>query len=216
MSGSTPPTDSGAAPVRSSTASRWAAVVLAGGQSRRMGRDKALLSVGGRTLLEHQLDRLRALRPAELFVAARRAETYVSFGTSVLADRFPGQGPLAGIQRALEVMKAPLLLVLGVDLPAVEPEFLRYVLAAASPGQGVVPCDQDRIEPLVAVYPKEAESLARRRLESGQNHARAFVLECAQTGLVRLVQVPGKWASCFANWNRPEDMARTPADTGPR
>lgn len=195
----------------------FAAAVLAGGLSRRMGRDKARLPVGdGRTLLERQIERLRALRPQELFLSARDAGAYAEFGVPVLADRFPGQGPLAGIQRVLEAMTAPLLVVLGVDLPAVEPELLGSLLAAAGPDRGVVPCRDGQPEPLVAVYPKAAEPVARRRLEAGENSARAFVEACVREGHLRLWETPPTWEGCFVNWNRPEDLGRLPAGAGPR
>ncbi len=115
---------------------RFAAVLLAGGQSRRMGRDKALLLVdGGRVLWERQLDVLRSLGPAELFISGP-ARPGFPYDVRLLEDERPGLGPLSGIVAALEAMTTPLLVVLAVDLPAMRADFLRGLLAGCSVNPG--------------------------------------------------------------------------------
>lgn len=201
---------SGPEETREATARSFSAVLLAGGRSRRMGRDKARLECGGRTLIERQAALLRALAPAECFLAARAPDAYPDVGLPVLADAFPGQGPLAGIERALAVARQPLVLVLAVDLPRLTASRLRQLLAAGGETTGVVPRVAGRFEPLAAVYPKSAHALAAARLDAGQNRARAFAVACVERGWARPLDLPPEAANEFVNWNTPGDAARAP------
>src|SRR5689334_8147321 len=89
------------------------AVILAGGESRRMGKDKAWLEVGGQPLLARALSTVRRAGIKEIFISGRSGTDYSVLRCPVLFDREPGCGPLSGIERALEVASAPLVLVLA-------------------------------------------------------------------------------------------------------
>ena len=103
----------------------FSAVILAGGKSSRMGCDKAFLEIGGQTLLARQIQLVHDAGAAEVFISGREGVDYSTSGCRVLTDKFPDAGPLAGIERALDTMTSPLLLVLAVDLPAMTAEFLQ-------------------------------------------------------------------------------------------
>lgn len=185
----------------------FSAVVLAGGRSRRMGRDKARILCGGVPLIERQLRLLRQLGAQEVFIASRAPEDYPELGARVVADVYRGRGPLAGLERALETARHPLVLVLAVDLPRMTARLLTRILRACGRGRGIVPRLRDEPEPLAACYPRSAHALLIRRLDSGQNGARAFALDCADTHQIRWLDIlPGE-AAQFANWNRPEDVS---------
>jgi molybdopterin-guanine dinucleotide biosynthesis protein A len=92
-----------------------AAFVIAGGASRRMGRNKALLELGGIPMVVRMLRLLGPLVAAVRVVAT--ADRYASLGLALLADRWPGQGPLGAIVTALGASSADWNLVLGCDLP---------------------------------------------------------------------------------------------------
>lgn len=185
---------------------RFAAVLLAGGQSRRMGRDKALLLVdGGRVLWERQLDVLRSLGPAELFISGP-ARPGFPYDVRLLEDERPGLGPLSGIVAALEAMTTPLLVVLAVDLPAMRADFLRGLLAGCSvnPGKGIVPRragDDAFYEPLAAVYPQGCLEAARRRLHTGDFALQGLMR--ATKPLFRVHPIPEREETLFSNWNEP-------------
>ena len=117
----------------------FSAVILAGGKSSRMGRDKAWLEVGGQTLLARQIGVMRELGAAEIFISGRADADYSAFGCRVLPDKLPDAGPLAGIERALDAAQAPLLLVLAVDLPEMSAELLRRLAADCSENLGSIP-----------------------------------------------------------------------------
>ncbi len=186
----------------------FAAVLLAGGLSRRMGRDKALLPLpDGRLLWQRQLDVLRALEPAELFFSGPAREGFPP-DVPLLPDATPGLGPLSGIAAALAAMRSPLLVVLAVDLPRMTTGFLRGLLAISREDSGVVPMHGTSgfYEPLAAVYPSSARALATARLAGENRSLQAFVRAAVSAG--RLQQ----WSldrpadlQCLTNWNTPAD-----------
>ena len=190
----------------------FAAVLLAGGQSRRMGRDKALLPLpGGRLLWERQLAVLRSLEPAELFISGPARPGFPG-DAFLLTDAQLGLGPLSGIAAALEAMRTPLLVVLAVDLPAMEPGFLRGLLARSEPGTGVVPFGEF-FEPLAAVYPRECLDIARGCLQNRKLSLQDFI--GAAGSLLRPWHLSAGERSLFTNWNKPDDQRRFPTAAVP-
>ncbi len=185
----------------------FAAVLLAGGQSRRMGRDKALLPLpDGRLLWERQLGVLRELRPAELFISGSARPGFPA-DVPLLADEFPGRGPLGGIAAALAAMKSARLVVLALDLPKMDAPFLQGLLASSQEGSGMVPRHPGAdgfYEPLAAIYPRACAPAAREALHAGRLSLQAFV-QSAGPSLRPYLLATGQ-EGLFANWNRPEDV----------
>ncbi len=184
----------------------FSAVILAGGQSRRMGRDKAWLPLDGQPLLARQIELVRELAPEELFISGRSDTDYTRLGCPVLTDEFTDAGPLAGIATGLAAASAPLVLVLAVDMPDMTSAALRRLLELCTPGVGVVPRVNRRVEPLTAFYPKAAAPLAENLLKRQLRAAHAFAELCKQDGLVALHDVELMDWKCFANWNSPADL----------
>lgn len=176
-----------------------------------MGRDKARLDLGGQPLLTRQIALARSLGPAEILISARCETDYRDFYHPVVPDRVPGAGPLAGIAAALDVTRAPLVLVLAVDLPRLTRDVLKRLLAECAPDRGVVPRLPHGPEPLAAVYPRAAAPLAHEALAARRLAVRDFATACAQAGLVRFLDLPPELATTFANWNTPRDTAAGPA-----
>jgi molybdopterin-guanine dinucleotide biosynthesis protein A len=187
----------------------FSGVVLAGGKSSRMGRDKAALPVAGETLLGRQLRRLAGAGCQESLVSVARPDAVLPTlapGVRVIGDRFPDAGPLAGLEAALALARHELVLALAVDLPAMTAGFLRILLAGAAPGCGVVPVLGDRFEPLVAVYPRRAHAEAELRLQRGERALQPFVRAGIAAGWLRPYPVSAEEARLFTNWNRPKDL----------
>jgi molybdopterin-guanine dinucleotide biosynthesis protein A len=184
----------------------FSAVILAGGQSRRMGRDKAWLPLEGQPLLARQMAAVRELDPVELFISGRTDTDYHSLGCPVLTDEFSDVGPLAGIAAGLAAASAPLVLVLAVDMPDMTSAALRRLLERCAAGVGVVPRVNRRVEPLAAFYPKAATLLAVDLLKRQLRAVRTFAEQCSHAGLVTLHDVEATDWKCFANWNSPADL----------
>jgi molybdopterin-guanine dinucleotide biosynthesis protein A len=133
-----------------------AAAVLAGGASRRMGRDKATLTVGGAELASVALAAAARVASPVVLVApeghpARR------LAARVVTD--PGQGPLAALAAALAALEAGHVLVLAGDHPGLQVELLAHLVGLAPRGEAVACRRGPRLEPLVAVY-QRAPALA--------------------------------------------------------
>jgi len=158
-----------------------AAVIMAGGKSTRMGRDKAMLSVHGRPLVEHVRDRLRP-HFKEILVSAAAEDDYAFLGERVVADELPGQGPLMGIASALEACRHETAFVVACDMPEVDTALARRLLREARGHDGAVPVSGgvggDRYEPLFAVYNRSFLGGAREALEAGERSIRAAFGRC--------------------------------------
>lgn len=158
--------------------------ILAGGNSSRMGRDKARLEIAGQPLLTRQIQLPREVGAREIFISGRADRDYSRFGCPVLLDRFPGGGPLAGMERALVASSSTHLLVLAVDMPNLTPAVLERLLKNGGKGKGVLPRIGRRLEPLAALYPKMAAGLALDLLQHGDPAATAFAhVACNRVGL---------------------------------
>ena len=184
------------------------AFVLAGGQSTRMGREKAMLELGGRTLLERALQ-LALTVAAEAMVVGSRGE-FERYGR-VLEDVYPGQGPLGGIHAALWASPTDLNLILAVDTPFLEARFLEFLVAQARESGAVVtlPRTADGFHPLAAVYRRAFRETAEQALAEGRNKIDALfaqvetrVLE--EEELRRFAFAP----AIFENLNTPEELER--------
>ncbi len=195
---------------------KFAAVILAGGESRRMGRDKAWLQADGRSLISRALSVVRDTGIEELFISGRPGTDYSALQCPVLFDLEIDCGPLSGIERALEEASAPLILVLAVDMPHMTAGFLRKLLAHCQPLTGVIPKLRGEYEPLAAVYPKRCQFIARDFLRKGQRAVRDFANACLREHAVRVLPVANADAHCFDNWNTPSDVGTPKTVNGTR
>jgi molybdopterin-guanine dinucleotide biosynthesis protein A len=182
------------------------AFILAGGKSSRMGQDKAFLSLAGKSLISHALDLARSV--AQHVAIVGDPAKFASFAP-VLPDAFTGCGPLAGIHAALQSSSTDLNLMLAVDIPFVEPAFLRFLISAAETSGALVtvPFAARHLHTLCAVYRKGFFQIADRALASGQNRIDALFSSIK----VRVIDEPqlqaaGFHASMFRNLNTPGEF----------
>lgn len=128
------------------------AAILAGGNSTRMGTDKALLDWNGRPLLAHIATRLTSWFD-QVVIIANRSEPYQFVNLPILPDGAPGLGPLGGLEAALRTAGHPHLFLCACDMPYLSEELVRYLVTlTAGPFDAVVPVVGGRFEPLCAVY----------------------------------------------------------------
>jgi molybdopterin-guanine dinucleotide biosynthesis protein A len=157
--------------------------VQAGGGSARFGSDKALVEFGGKTLLAWTVELVAAVCGETKIVAA--AGKYAHAPALILADQWPGQGPLGGILTALQSMNERLgsssampardhrrdsyALILGCDMPFLRREWLAYLCdrAVKSAAQVVVPESENGLEPLCACWRTDAASMIQAAFDGG-------------------------------------------------
>ncbi|HEY3121790.1 MAG TPA: molybdenum cofactor guanylyltransferase [Vicinamibacteria bacterium] len=146
--------------------------VVAGGQSRRMGTDKALLPWGGSsTLLDRALAALRAVC-SDVRILCGPSPRYLDRGARAETDR-QAAGPLAGLEAALVAAESRPALLLAVDLPWVEPALLSTLLGLLPGHDAVVPV-VERPQPLCAIYAPTCLEPVRRRLAADDRKMTSF------------------------------------------
>jgi molybdopterin-guanine dinucleotide biosynthesis protein A len=125
--------------------------ILAGGASRRMGRNKALLPFRGKPLIRHQLDVLSPMF-SEILISANDPAPYAPFSFRVVPDLFAEPCSLSGIHALLKAATAPRVFVVACDLPFLHAGLIRKMLDVTREFDVVVPETADGVEPLHAIY----------------------------------------------------------------
>jgi molybdopterin-guanine dinucleotide biosynthesis protein A len=184
-----------------------AAAVLAGGASRRMGRDKATLDVDGVALARRVTAAAAAVADPVVLVAPA-GHPARALGGPVVAD--PGAGPLAALAAALAALESRHVLVLAGDHPGLRTGLLELLVAARWQGQAVACRRAGRLEPLLAVYERApALAAARARLGGADRSLRGLLAALA----TRVVAEP-EWrpldpdGRSFVDLDDPADVER--------
>lgn len=174
-------------------------MITAGGQSRRFGRDKALVAFEGMTLLERVATSVAGAKEKVLIAPTGK---YILPGWMVIPDGRPGEGPLAGLETALQQAETEWVAFAGVDLPLLTPDYWERLLAARTVDvqavQAVHP--QRGPQPLAALYHVSLLPDLTRMLDAGERRLRQA------TPPQRTALVSGFPEHYFANVNRPEDL----------
>ncbi len=188
------------------------AIVLAGGQSHRMGRDKALIEFQGKPIIAHVLDTLRELSD-DVRIVANHSDRFSLFGARVVPDYDPPCGPLGGIAAGLQASQHDRVVVVACDMPFLNPNLLRYLLILSGDYEAVVPQTSGEFEPLHAVYQRACYHPIVQRLASGQRRVISFFAD------VRLRVVPeAEWRTIdpdgrsLMNLNTPDDLRAVNVD----
>jgi len=181
-------------------------VLLAGGESRRMRKDKATLLFRGQPLWQIQLDLLRSLDLEELFISARTDPPWRPPDMQFVADEPPSRGPLSGLAASLAEMRGTHLLVLAVDMPFMSEIFLRSLCNQIESGRGVLPMIGDRAEPLVAIYPADAQVDLVATLSGNDFSLQTLTNKLVKAGELRVLPVSKKEVRLFRNLNAPADL----------
>jgi len=181
-------------------------VVIAGGRSRRMGRPKAALPLGGTSMLEYVGARLAPF-VRELVVVAAAGQEVPAMGARVVRDRMRDEGPLPALALGLRAIATPWAIVLGCDTPFVRRAMLRLLLDERG-AAGVVPRWDGRLEPLVACYHRDLAPRVEALVAGGERRMQAV----AGIPGVRVVEAdrivpldPTGWS--FRSLNTPEAYA---------
>lgn len=153
---------------------RWAlrydaaAIVLAGGKSRRMREDKSLMLLDGKPMIERVCAQLEP-HFDRILISANNPAKYAFLGLPIWPDSVPDQGPLRGIASALEASRHDLNLVVACDIPEVNVPVVRRMLREARDCDGVAPrTASGQLEPLFAVYRKRMLPAIRAALDAGE------------------------------------------------
>ena len=184
----------------------FSAVLLAGGEARRMGRDKATIEFEGAPLWQRQLELLRVMGPQQLFVSARTMPDWLPHDVELLLDDPPSRGPLSGLTKALAAMRTTHVIALAVDMPFMTGEEMRELLSHATSDAGVVPIISNQAEPLAAIYPAQSAADFVTALSGPDFSLQRIVRRLSDDGKVRLVAISETKAPLYRSVNAPGDL----------
>lgn len=185
---------------------KFTAVLLAGGESRRMGQDKSTVLFRGKPLWRIQIDLLRKLEPAELLISARTDPSWRPNDCRFVSDAPPSIGPLSGFSAALQRMQCEHLLALAIDMPFMSEKYMRSLYDKAEPGRGVLPMIDDRAEPLAAIYPWSANAEVNAALRGQDFSLQTLVRKLVAGDKLQTVPVKEAEREFFRNINEPADV----------
>ena len=191
--------------------------IIAGGQSRRMGRDKAFVELGGKALIERVIERSADLGQAETILITNKQTDFAHLGLPMYHDLLPGKGSLGGIYTAIARAQSPDVLALACDMPFVNRRLLRYMIEQMDEDIDiVVPTVDGYPQGLHAIYKKIciepiAEQLAADRLKIIRFYDRMRVRYLDESDYAAF-DPPGR---SFANINTPEELERAESRLSP-
>ena len=184
-------------------------LLLAGGASRRMGRPKALLDVGGETLIEFVRRRLRTGFDDVLVSTNEPDALPPELRATCVRDRLPGAGPLAGIEAGLAAARNDVVFAVACDMPYVDLSLARKLVSASRGFDAAVPRIDGRPEPVCAAYRRRSLPAITRALDGGVRKAaealqRLDVCWCDGLDLdaLRSINTPDDWAGFVATRSR--------------
>lgn len=177
------------------------ALILAGGKSSRMGRDKGQILWKNKTFVQHIIDQAAPL--CSNTIIAANDPYYTTLGFPVIQDEMDGEGPLHGLINGMEHSKTELILALSCDQPKLNTEVLSKLLE--NPLTSDLRCFKvgDKIQPLTALY----HSKTAKTLTSQFNQGERSVFRAMQSLSVEYIEVDVSDLPYFSNINRPEDLS---------
>lgn len=149
-------------------------IILAGGRSSRLGRDKSRLILGGKTLAQRDVDIFKNYFSEIIYVTNQPQNISWSENLIVVEDEVPYQGPLGGILAGLQVSDNPTNFVIGIDMPFINISLIDALLSRAGQNDVVVPRLSGGFEPLYAVYAKKCLPVIRKHLKTGDFRTVSF------------------------------------------
>lgn len=179
-------------------------VILAGGRSTRMGRDKATLEVAGETLFARTLSMMRSVF-SRLLISGNRPDL-ARADLPCVPDLYPGSA-LGGLHGALSAAATPWIFVVPCDLAHPDPTLVRYLLSQRHDCDLIVPRTPEGFEPVFALYHKNCLPLMEQMLARGDFRIYDFYRQ-SRPRYIDLHQLPADWQRGLINLNTPEDLRR--------
>jgi molybdopterin-guanine dinucleotide biosynthesis protein A len=186
------------------------AIILAGGDSRRMGRDKAELLLGGQTLLQRAIVTMQQMFP-EVIVSVRQPRPGLNLPQVCDAqsgEGLQGGGPLAGLAAGLDRITTPWAFLVACDMPFIEPVMISILAGYRSGFQAVVPVVQGHQQTLAAFYSADCKVVLRAHLAGGgKNSLRALLANLRVRYVDESELLPADSAlRSFRDLDTPEDI----------
>lgn len=181
--------------------------IQAGGQSLRMGRDKALVHLAGKPLIEHVLERIEGLGD-EILITTNNPESLTYLGIRLERDSVPGAGSLAGLQTALKAARGSHVLVLACDMPFISRPLVEFMIELTPQADIIVPQRVGHFEPMHAIYSQACLPPIQAALKDGHSQVFRFYdqVQIRKINETELSKFDPQGMSFF-NINTPKDLA---------
>lgn len=188
------------------------AVILAGGKSSRMGRDKQRLLYGGKTFLAGAVERFQTAFDT-VWVSVGDPDKYPEIHAECIEDLYPGCGPLAGLHAALRACRDEGVFLVAADMPFSSPAAaVRMIQLCGESDVCALTDEQGRIEPLFAYYKKSLADRAEELLRAGR-YKIIGLCDGAKVRIVTRQELDGLWQDrMLDNINYPEDYEKLLAE----
>lgn len=149
-------------------------IINAGGKSSRMGTNKALLTLNGKTVIEQIADELKKV-VSDIIIVTNSFKQYEFLGLPMVEDKWKDMGPLAGIHAGLSASKTDKNLVVACDMPFVSSELGTILISYLDEYEAAVPNISGQLHPLFAAYRKDVKEEINRSLQNEQLRIRYFL-----------------------------------------
>lgn len=182
-------------------------ILLAGGKSSRMKRDKAFLELQGKSLAERSIEVLKAVF-SEVLISSNKPELFTSFALPVIQDETPNRGPLEGLYQGLRAARYDEVFFVACDMPFLDEKLIRYLAAWSPDYDVVVPKLESGLHPLHAFYHRRCLAVIKNNLEAGLLKIMDIYSSCS----VKFVSEAelaefSKLENAFCNVNTPKEWA---------
>jgi molybdenum cofactor guanylyltransferase len=177
--------------------------ILAGGQSSRMGTDKAMLQIDGKTLMERAIEICKPICH-EILISSNNPK-HGNFGFTVVSDEIKNCGPMGGVYSCLNKSETDWNLMLSVDSVFVPNDFIKFLISKTGVVDAVVPIHKNGKEPLIALYHKNCLTVIQEKLDL-KDYKLHHLLDSLHTRFVDVDAWIKKYPEIFRNFNRPEDL----------
>ena len=180
-------------------------IILAGGTSSRMGKDKGLCEFKGKSLVTYAIEALLPICDT-ILISSNNTEDYQKFGFEVIVDEYKGIGPIGGIYSSLSRSVTQHNLVISCDTPFLNTQLLEYVLANSNGYDIVVPEHGDYyVEPLAAYYSSSIISVLEDAIKV-KDFKLMNLFSKVRYRSIKVDSISGYSTKLFKNLNSPSDL----------
>jgi molybdopterin-guanine dinucleotide biosynthesis protein A len=186
------------------------AFILSGGKSSRMGTNKALLNIDGKSLIQRIVELLDTII-FTIVISSNEPQLYKSLEKKIIKDIYPGRGPLSGIHSVLTYSNTERNLIISCDMPFINKELINYLCNYESDKDIIILKADGRIQPLCGIYSKKVLPIVELHLKESVQKGSALkgsiyeLMDRVPTEIIEVDRLDFYSSDLFFNINTPED-----------
>jgi molybdopterin-guanine dinucleotide biosynthesis protein A len=151
------------------------AVILAGGENKRLSVIKGFLEINGRRIIESNIKLLNGIF-RRVVISTNTPDLYFSFGIPMVGDILKCRGPITGVLSTLIALEASEIFVTACDMPFIKPELIRYIVCKwGKEGDAVIPIFDNKPQPLLGIYSKRISESMEKSIKHGERSLKGFL-----------------------------------------